>query len=180
MQSAALDLRKGLLILYEGRMCNVIHWNILRNDRRQFVQMKVKDLLTGRVQEMKEHGETKYEVLDTEKIDLTHSYRDGNDEVFYTEAGEEYRVGQEAAKDALLWSNSTYKGMLADGKLVAIALPAHVVGTVVDTAPPMKGGGSGTKDAVLDNGVKVRFSLLTAVGDMVGLDAETLDFMVRL
>ena len=63
MQLSALDLRKGYLIVYEGRMCNVIYWNILRNDRRQFVQMKVKDLLTGRVQEMKEHGETKYEVV---------------------------------------------------------------------------------------------------------------------
>lgn len=180
MQLSALDLRKGILILYEGRMCTVIYWNILRNDRRQFVQMKVKDLHTGRVQEMKEHGETKYEVLDTEKIDLSYSYRDANDEVFYTADGEEYRVGHEAAKDALLWSDSTYKGLLADGKLVAIELPLSVVGTVVDTAPPMKGGGSGTKDAVLENGVKVRVSLLTSIGDKVRLDSETLEFKERV
>jgi elongation factor P len=180
MQLSALDLRKGFLILYEGRMCNVIYWNILRNDRRQFVQMKVKDLLSGRVQEMKEHGETKYEVLDTEKIDLTHSYRDGNEEVFYTASGEEYRVAHEAAADALLWPGETYKGLLADGKLVAIALPMTVVATVTDTAPPMKGGGSGTKDAMLDNGVKVRVSLLTAVGDKVRLDPETLEFKERV
>jgi len=180
MQQAALDLRKGLLIVYQGRMCTVTYWNILRNDRRQFVQMKVKDLMSGRVQEMKEHGETKYEVLETEKIDLTHSYRDGNDEVFYTAAGEEYRVGHEAAADALLWEGSTYKGLLADGKLVTIELPMSVIGTVTETAPPMKGGGSGTKDAVLSNGVKVRVSLLTAVGDKVRLDPETLEFKERV
>lgn len=180
MQQAALDLRKGSLVVYQGRMCTVIHWNILRNDRRQFVQMKVKDLLTGRVQEMKEHGETKYEVLETEKIDLTHSYRDGNDEVFYTAAGEEHRVAHEAAADALLWEGETYKGLLADGKLVTIELPLSVVGTVAETAPPMKGGGSGTKDAVLTNGVKVRVSLLTAVGDKVRLDSETHEFKERL
>jgi elongation factor P len=180
MQLSALDLRKGYLVLYESRMCTVIHWNILRNDRRQFVQMKVKDLLTGRIQEMKEHGETKYDVLETEKIDLTHSYRDGNDEVFYTAEGEEYRVAHEAAADALKWPGETYKGMLADGKLVAIALPMTVVATVTETAPPMKGGGSGTKDAMLDNGVKVRVSLLTAVGDKVRLDPETLEFKERV
>lgn len=180
MQLAAIDLRKNTLILYEGRMCTVIHWNILRNDRRQFVQMKVKDLLTGRIQEMKEHGDTKYEVLETEKIDLTHSYRDANDEVFYTADGVEYRLAADACADAMLWADSTMKGLLADGKLVAIELPNHVVGTVVETAPPMKGGGSGTKDAVLSNGVKVRVSLLTAVGDKVRLDADTLEFKERL
>jgi elongation factor P len=142
--------------------------------------MRVKDLHTGRVQEMKEHGDTKYEVMDTERIDLTHSYRDVNDEVFYTEAGVEYRVGHEAAADALLWEGETYKGLLADGKLVMIELPLNVVGTIAETAPPMKGGGSGTKDAVLTNGVKVRVSLLTNVGDKVRLDSETLAFKERV
>ena len=180
MQLSALDLRKGYLVMYQGRMCTVIHWNILRNDRRQFVQMKVKDLLTGRVSEMKEHGETKYDVLETEKVDLTHSYRDGNEEVFYTEDGTEHRVGHEAAADALEWPGETYKGMLADGKLVAIELPMSVTAVVTETAPPMKGGGSGTKDAILENGKKVRVSLLTAVGDKIRLDPETLEFKERV
>jgi elongation factor P len=180
MQSNALDLRKGYLVTYQGRICTVIHWNILRNDRRQFVQMKVKDLMTGRITEMKEHGDTKFEVLENSKIDLSHSYRDGNDEVFYTAAGEEYRVPALAAEDALLWKSEVYKGLLVDGKLVTISLPQTVVATVVETAPPMKGGGSGTKDAVLDNGVKMRVSLLTSVGDQVRLDPETLEFKERV
>ena len=49
MKTNALDLRKGNLVSYEGRTCEVIHWNILKNDRRQFVQMKIKDLQTGRI-----------------------------------------------------------------------------------------------------------------------------------
>ena len=180
MERAALDLRKGYLVRHENRICSVFHWNILRNDRRLFVQLKLKDLLTGRVTELKEHGDTKYEVLDNEQKDLTYSYRDGQEEVFYTEEGDEVRCTHEAAEDALLWQCDTYPGFFVDGKLVTISLPSSVVGTVKETAPPMRGGGSGLKEAVLENGVKVRVSLLTAVGEKVRLDSETLEFKERV
>jgi elongation factor P len=180
MQLNAMDLRKGFLVDHQGRTCTVVHWNILRNDRRTFVQMKLKDLLTGRLTELKEHGDSKYEVLDSEIVDLEHSYRDGDDEVFYTPEGEEYRCPAAAVEDALLWKADVYKGLKVDGKLVTVSLPQSVVATVVDTAPPMKGGGSGLKDAVLDNGVKIRVGLLVANGDRVRLDPESLEYKERV
>ncbi len=180
MELAALDLRKGYLVSHQGRMCSVFHWNILRNDRRLFVQLKLKDLLTGRVSELKEHGDTKYEVLENEIKELSYSYRDGAEEVFYTEDGEEVRCPHEAAEDALMWQCDTYPGFFVSGKLVTISLPQSVVGVVKETAPPMRGGGSGLKEAVLENGLKVKVSLLTDVGDKVRLDAETLEFKERV
>ncbi len=101
MHLAALDLRPGYLVRYEGRMCTVSWWNILRNDRRQFIQLKLKDIQTGRGTEIKDNPDTKYELLDNEELDLTHSYRDGIDEVFFKEDGEEVRCGVAAAEDAL-------------------------------------------------------------------------------
>ena len=180
MQLAALDLRKGYLITYQDRMCTVTSWNILRNDRRQFVQMTLKDLLSGRVSELKEHGDTKYEVLDTSQVDLTHSYTEGPEEVFYDAEGNEFRCGVEAAKDALKWPGETYKGFLVDGALVTVSLPTSIVATVAETAPPIRGAGSGTKDAVLENGVRVKVSQLVQVGDKVRLDSETLEFRERV
>lgn len=180
MQSSAMELRKGLLVTHQGRTCTVIFWNILRNDRRTFVQMKLKDLLTGRISELKEHGESKYEVLDSEIIDLAHSYREGNDEVFYTPDGEEYRCPAPAVEEALMWKTDTFKGLLVDGKLVTISLPQSVVSRVVDTQPPMKGQSSGLKDALLENGVKIRVGMLVSNGDRVRLDPETLEYKERV
>ena len=97
MQVSALELRPGTLVRYEGRMCTVVWWNILRNDRRAFVQLRIKDLQSGRVQELKEHTDSKWEVLDKEERDLSHSYRDGIDEVFFTETGDEVRCAVAAA-----------------------------------------------------------------------------------
>jgi len=176
-----MDLRKGFLVTHQGRTCTVVHWNILRNDRRTFVQMKLKDLETGRITELKEHGDSKYEVLDSEVIELSHSYRDGDDEVFYTPSGEEYRCPHAAVEEQLKWQVPAYKGLLVDTRLVTISLPSTVVATVADTSPPIKGGGgSGTKDALLDNGVKVRVGLIVSNGDRVRIDPETLEYKERV
>src|SRR5690606_9806103 len=67
MHLPAIDLRPGALIDFEGRMATVVWWNILRNDRRQFVQMRIRDLETGRLKELKENGDTRFEVLEKEE-----------------------------------------------------------------------------------------------------------------
>ena len=121
MKVNALDLRRGNLVRHEGRTCTVIFWNILKNDRRQFVQLKIKDLETGRITEFKEHGDNKWEQLENSVKELTHSYRDGTEEAFYSEDGEEMRCSVEAAKDALQWPSDSYRGLVIEDQLVTTA-----------------------------------------------------------
>lgn len=180
MQVQALDLRPGMLVSHQGRMCTVVWWNILRNDRRLFVQMRVKDIESGRVQELKEHGDTRYEVLDKEEKQLSHSYRDGIDEVFFTEDGEEVRCPVAAAEDALKWPSEHYTGFYVSDRLVSVSPPKTAVLKITETAPPLRGYGTGQKEAVLENGVKVKVGLLCDVGDRVRIDTETLEFKERV
>jgi translation elongation factor P/translation initiation factor 5A len=180
MQITALELRKGHLVLHNDRVCTVWDWSIMRNDRRQYVYVTLKDLETGRIQEIKDHGDSKYEFLDNEKIDLSHSYTDGLEEVFYDKDGNEFRCSSEAAKDALLWPSETYVGHMVAGKLLQIQPPASVIVRVTETAPPIRGGGSsGLKDAILENGVKVRVANLVDVGELIRVDPVTLEFRER-
>jgi len=180
MHVAALDLRPGFLLAHEGRMCSVIWWNILRNDRRQFVQMRIKDIESGRMQEMKLSGDTKFEILDKEERELTYSYRDGIDEVFFTEAGEEIRCAAEGIADVIAWGVDTYTGFFVNGKLVTVFPPKFAVVTVAETAPPMKGAGTGLKEATLDNGMTVRVGNIVNVGDRIRVDTETMEFKDRV
>lgn len=179
MQVQALDLRPGYLVSYEGRMCSVVWWNILRNDRRLFVQMRIKDIESGRVQELKEHGDTKFEVLDKEEKDLTYSYRDGIQEVFFTEDGDEVRCSVPAAEDALKWPAEHYVGFYVSGNLVSVSPPKTAVVTIKETSPPVRGQ-TGQKEAVLENDLKVKVGLLCDVGDKVRIDTETLEFRERV
>jgi len=181
MQINALDLRKGHLVSYQNRICTVADWSIMRNDRRQYVYVTLKDLKTGRMQELKEHGDSKFEFLENEKVELSHSYSDGLEEVFYDKEGGEYRCSAEAAKDALIWGSDSYVGFLVSGALISISPPASVVVEVKETAPPIRGGGStGLKDALLVNGIKVRVANLVATGEKVRLDPLTLEFRERI
>lgn len=142
--------------------------------------MKIKDLETGRVTELKENGDTRFEVLDKEEIDLTHSYRDGPDEVFFTMEGEEVRCPVAAAEDALVWPSDTYRGFYVSQQLVAVNPPRYAVVEVTETDPPMRGAGTGQKDAVLSNGIKVKVGLLTDIGDKVRVDTESLEVKERV
>ena len=181
MQVNALELRKGVLVDHQGRICTVIHWNIWKSDRRSRVQMRLKDLLSGRIHEVTAQGDDRYDVLDNEVIELEHSYREGDDEVFYSPEGEEYRCPAVGVEDQLRWKCDRYKGLLVDGKLVTVQLPPSVTATVVETAPVMKGSGqTGTKDAMLDNGVKIRVGMIVAVGDKVRVDPESLEYKERV
>jgi elongation factor P len=132
------------------------------------------------VQELKEHGDTKYEVLDKEEVELTHSYRDGTDEVFFSPEGEEVRCSVAGAEDALKWQAESYVGLFVNGQLVFVRPPASVVLTVKDTTPPIKGAGTGLKDALLENGMKVRVGNLVDVGNKVRIDTETGEFKERV
>jgi elongation factor P len=77
------------------------------------------------------------------------------------------------------WKADVYRGLLVDGALVTVNLPQSVVATVAETEPPVKGAGSGLKDAVLDNGIKVRVGAGIAVGDRVRIDSETMEYKER-
>ena len=179
MQVQALDLRVGALVRHNGQLATVAQWNILRNDRRQFVQLRLKEVNSNRIHDLKEHTDTRFEVLDSSTIDLSHSYSDGHEEVFYTEDGVEYRVPTAAAADALKWPIERYVGLIVDGSLTAIDLPNHVVVTVAQTDPPVKGSGNLMKAAVLENGIEIKVSGLVAIGDRVRVDPRTLEFKER-
>jgi elongation factor P len=179
-QSHANELRKGKLVEIDGRICVVVHWNLWKSDRRSRVQMRFKDLLTGRMSEVTAQPDDRYAVFDSETIDLEYSYREGPDEIFYTPDGIEWRCPAVAVEDVLRWQAEGYKGVVVDGKLLTINPPQSVIAVVADTSPPMKGVSGGLKDAVLDNGMSVKIGVMVNVGDKVRIDTETMEYRERI
>ncbi len=177
---AAIDVRKGMLLAVGDRMCRVVLWNIWKSDRRSRIQMKFKEILTGRTSEVTAQPDDRYVVLEAELVELEHSYQDGPEEVFYTKTGEEWRAPAAGLEDVLRWKSDVYRGQLVDGRLVAVMLPLTVVATVAECEPYMKGQSSGLKDATLDNGIKVRVGTNVNPGDKVEIDSETMEFKDRV
>ena len=179
-QINAIEIRKGMLLAVGDRMCRVVYCNLWKSDRRSRIQLKFKEILTGRTSEVTAQPADRYDVLEAEMVELEHSYRDGAEEVFYTKTGEEWRSPAAGLEDVLRWNAPSYRGQLVDGRLVAIMLQPTVVATVVECEPSMKGQSGGLKDATLDNGVKVKVGTMVDPGDRVVLDSETLEFKDRV
>ncbi len=179
-QVTAIDARKGMLLAVGDRMCRVVSWNIWKSDRRSRIQMKFKEILTGRTSEVTAQPDDRYDLLEAEVLELEHSYRDGTEEVFYTKAGEEWRFPAAGLEDVLRWASPVYRGLLIDGRLVAVTLPLTVVATVVDCEPHMKGQSSGLKDATLDNGLRLKVATSISPGDRIEIDSETMEFKARV
>jgi elongation factor P len=179
-QLNANDVRKGMLVDLGGKTASVIHWNIWKSDRRSKIQLRFKEILTGRVSEVTAQPDDRFTVFESEIIDLEHSYRDGNEEVFYTKTGEEWRCPNAAVEDVLKWKADNYRGLVVDGALMTVNLPQSVVAVVADTAPAVKGTPNGLKDAVLDNGITVKVGMVINIGDKVRIDTETLEYKERV
>lgn len=179
-QLNAIDVRKGMLVELQGKPCSVIHWNIWKSDRRSRIQMRFKEILTGRVSEVTAQPDDRYVILESEMIDLEHSYRDGPEEVFYTKTGEEYRCSAVAVDDVVKWKSDLYRGLLVDGHLVTVNLPATVTAVVAETEPSIKGASQGMKDATLENGIKLKVGMMVNPGDKVRIDSDTLEYKDRV
>lgn len=179
-QLSAGDLRKGMLVEVDGKPCSIVHWNIWKSDRRSRIQMRFKDVLTGRTSEATVQPDDRYTVLESEVIELEHSYQDGPEEVFYTKGGDEYRCPAAAVEDVVKWQAETYRGLLVDGHLLTVNLPQTVVAVVAETEPAIKGVSSGLKDAVLENGIQVKVGNVVNVGDRVRIDTETMEYKERV
>ncbi len=179
-QLTAGDLRKGMLVDLGGKICSVVHWNIWKSDRRSKIQMKFKEILTGRTSEATAQPDDRYTVLEWETIDLEHSYNDGAFEVFFTKDGEEWRCPAAGVADVIKWKSDVYRGLLVDGNLVTVNLPQTLVAVVAQTEPSIKGQSNGLKDAVLDNGIQVKVGMAVNPGDKVRIDSETLEYKERV
>jgi elongation factor P len=179
-QLNALELRKGMLVTFQGKPCTVIDWNIWKSDRRSRVQMRVKDLVSGRISEITGQPDDRYDVLESTRIVLNYSYRDGDVEVFYTPDGEEWRCPAPAVEDVIRWKADEYEGLLVDGQLLTVNPPQSVVAVVVETAPSIRGVQNGLKDAVLDSGMTVKVGMVINIGDKVRIDTATLEYKERV
>ena len=179
-QLNAIDVRKGMLLQVGDRMCKVTSWNIWKSDRRSRIQMKFKEILTGRTSEVTAQPADRYDVLEAEVLELEHSYQDGPEEVFYTKTGDEWRCPAAGLEDVLKWESPFYRGQLVDGRLVAILLPITVIATVAECEPYMKGQSAGMKDAKLENGFQLKVATNVNPGDKIEIDSETMEFKGRV
>lgn len=174
------ELRPGNYFIDEGNLYRVI--DILLNKtamRKMVAKVKVKNLRTGAITDLARNSGYGVEDIRVDKATMQYLYDAGETLVFMDgNTYEQVELSKSVYEDIIpfLAPNAEVTIMSYEGEILDVTLPAKVVLTVVECEPGVRGdtvSNSGSKDAVLESGMKLRVPLFINQGDKISVDTST-------
>ncbi len=185
--SSPNDIKKGTVIKINGELWVVTEFQRVSPGKgSSFVRTKMKSLSTGKVNDNNFKSAESLEFVEVLHKKMQYIFGD-NDTLTFMD-GHTYEqivvnrdfVGDDAKylKEGLEVVVSVY-----NDNPIAVELPKKVEYTVTETEPAVKGdtaSGNVQKDAVADNGMKIRVPIFVKVGDVVRINTETGEYVERV
>ncbi len=181
----ATQLRKGMVILYNGQLHRVMEMQLITPGRwKAMVQTKLRNIADGSQTEHRFRSEERIEQAYLEDIEMEFLYKQGADYTFMNLVNyEQFILTEEAIGDGVkyLLPNTVIKIQMYDGKAVGIELPNAVELKVVDTEPRVKGATQTAmyKPALLETGHSVQVPEFIKEGDVIRVDTREDKYLER-
>jgi elongation factor P len=185
MAMPATQIRRGMVLVFEGDPCRVIEFrHHTPGNLRAMVQAKLKNLRTGNSFEHRFRAADSIEKASMETHDLEFLYQGGDTYHFMnTENYDQLEMDDEMLGDYAQWMQPGMKiqAEYYDGRPIGIQLPNALVLEIVDTAPVMRSATktASTKPAKLENGVTVNVPEFISTGEKVRVNPETGEYLDR-
>ena len=185
MAIPATQIRRGMVIVFEGEPCRVVEFrHHTPGNLRAMVQAKLKNLRTGSSFEHRFRAADSIDPASMETHDLEFLYQGGDTYHFMnTENYDQLEMDEEMLGDNAQWMQPGMKiqAEYYDGRPVGIKLPNSLVLEVVDTAPVMKTATktASSKPAKLENGVTINVPEFVGTGDKVKVNPSTGEYQER-
>ncbi len=185
MAVPATQIRKGLVIVFEGDPCRVIDFrHHTPGNLRAMVQTKMKNLRTGANFEHRFRADDSIDKAFMETHELEFLYQGGDTYHFMnSENYEQIELDEEALGDHAQWMVPNMKIIAEyyDGRPIGIQLPNSLSFEIVETSPVMKTATktSSYKPAKLDNGVTINVPEFLATGERVRVNPATGEYLDR-
>ena len=182
----AQDLRNGMAINLDGELWLCVKTEHVKPGKGPaYLQAKLKNMKTGSHIEKRFRSAETFEQAILDKRDMEYLYSDGSGAVFMdNETYDQTTLDAEMVGDSLLYMkpNTTVVGMVYDGAVLNLQLPAIVELEVTDTPPGIKGATATNqlKEAVCETGLKTRVPPFIANGEIVKISTETGEYMGRV
>ncbi|MBX9929574.1 MAG: elongation factor P [Gemmatimonadaceae bacterium] len=185
MAFSATQIRKGMVLVFEGDPCRIIDFrHHTPGNLRAMVQTKMKNLRTGSNFEHRFRADDAIERAAMETHELEFMYQGGETYHFMnTENYDQLEMDDEALGDTAKWMQPGMKILAEyyDGRPIAIQLPQYLTLEIVETNPVMKTATktASTKPAKLENGVTVQVPEFIASGERIRVNPTTEEYMDR-
>jgi elongation factor P len=176
MAIAATQIRRGMVILFEGQPCKVVEFrHHTPGNLRAMVQTKLRNILSGSTFEHRFRSADTVERASLEQHEMEYLYSDGSHHHFMnTETFDQVALSADELGDAAEWLAPGLKiqAEFYDGSAIGIDLPPSLELTVTQTEPTMKGAtvSNVNKPATLENGVTIQVPPFVNEGDRIRVD----------
>jgi len=180
------ELRRGMSILYDGELYEVVEYEHSKRGRAGAVaKTKLKHLKTGKVLSATFKGSENTESAFLESRGLQYLYHDGQDLVFMdNERFDQFPLSEDVLgpQAQFLVEGNNVIGCYYDGELVKVDLPNFVELKVTHTEPGVKGDtvSNVEKPATVETGAIVQVPLFVKEGDTLKIDTRTGTYVERL
>jgi elongation factor P len=180
----ATELRKGVLIEFEGKLYQVVEHQHVKMKRTALAKVKLRDIIGGHTIERSFQSDEKLVRARLDARQMQYLYNDGDlyyfmDQETYEQmplTAEQLSDGLDYLKEGNSVEVSSYKN-----KIVGVTLPITVELEVTKTEPGFKGdtATAGTKPARLETGLTIQVPLFINEGDVIKVDTRTGTYLER-
>jgi elongation factor P len=180
------EFKSGLKVMMDGDPCSIIENEFVKPGKGQaFNRVKIRNLLTGRVLEKTFKSGDSLEAADVIDCEMQYLYNDGEAWHFmHPETFEQVSADDRAVGDSVKWlkEQDMCTVTLWNGNPISVIPPNHVILTVVETDPGVKGdtASGGGKPATTDTGAVVRVPLFVDRGELIKVDTRTGEYVSRV
>ncbi|MDP1862033.1 MAG: elongation factor P [Gemmatimonadaceae bacterium] len=185
MAVPATQIRKGMVIVFEGDPCRVIDFrHHTPGNLRAMVQTKMKNLRNGSNFDHRFRADDSIDKASMETHELEFLYKGGDTYHFMNlENYDQIELDTEALGDNAQWMVPNMKIIAEyyDGHPIGIELPQNLTFEIVDTSPVMKTATktSSYKPAKLENGVTINVPEFVGTGERVRVNPSTGEYLDR-
>jgi len=180
------EFKSGLKIMIDGDPCAIIENEFVKPGKGQaFNRVKIRNLKTGRVLEKTYKSGESLEAADVMDTEMQYLYNDGEAWYFmHPETFEQFGADENAVGENIKWlkEQDMWVVTLWNGVPIATTPPNHVVLSVTETDPGVRGdtSGGGGKPATCDTGAVVRVPLFINESEMIKVDTRTGEYVGRV
>jgi len=176
-----------MVIELDGELWTITYFQHVKPGKGgAFVRTKLKNVLQGRVVEKTFRAGEKVQDVRLERRSVNYSYTDG--QLYHFMDQETFEMiplsGEVIGEDQLryLKENMECQGLVHDGKVLSVELPAFVELEVTKSDPGVKGDTAqgGTKPATLETGAVVQVPLFVEEGDVIRVDRREDKYLERV
>jgi elongation factor P len=176
MAIPATQLRRGMVIVFEGQPCKVVEFrHHTPGNLRAMVQTKLRNIRNGASFEHRFRSADTVERAMLEQHEMEYLYSDGSQHHFMnTESYEQIGLSGDELGDAAQWLIPGLKLQVEfyEGAPIGIDLPPSMELTVTSTEPTLKSAtvSNVNKPATLENGVTITVPPFVNEGDRIRVD----------